>query len=55
MTFHYRIRHCPPDPGYYGFAVVRWTLDAIGILLISAAMLAATLLAIVLASTIQWG
>jgi hypothetical protein len=32
------MRHCQPDAGEYGFAFVRWTLSAIAILIVSAAM-----------------
>ena len=41
MTFHhsYPVHHYPPDPGNSGFAFVRWTLNAIAILLVGATML----------------
>lgn len=40
MTFHhpYRVRHFPLDAGEYGFAIVRWTLNAIAILIVSSAL-----------------
>jgi hypothetical protein len=46
VTFHhfYRVSHCPPDTGNYGFAFVRWTLNAIAILTVSAAMLMGTVI-----------
>jgi hypothetical protein len=40
VTFphRYRARYSPSDAGDYGFAFVRWTLTAIAILIVSAAM-----------------
>jgi hypothetical protein len=34
----YRVRRCPSDVGDYGFAFIRWTLNAIAILMVSVAM-----------------
>jgi hypothetical protein len=40
VTFHhpYRVRHFPLDAGEYGFAIIRWTLNAIAILIVSSAL-----------------
>ena len=40
MTFHqpYRVRLYPTDAGEYNFAFVRWTLNAIAILMMSSAL-----------------
>jgi hypothetical protein len=40
MTFHqpYRVRHYPTDAGEYNFAFVRWTLNAIAILIVSSVL-----------------
>ena len=46
VSFHhsYSVRHCPPDTDNYGFAFVRWTLKAIAILTVSAAILMGTVI-----------
>ncbi len=53
VSFHhpYRLRHCPPDPGEHSFAFIRWTLNAIAILIVSAAVF----IGIAISSTIHWG
>jgi hypothetical protein len=40
VTYHhpYRVRHFPSDADEYGFAFVRWTLNAIAILIVSSAL-----------------
>jgi len=40
MTFRqpYRVRRYPTDAGEYNFAFVRWTLNAIAILMVSSAL-----------------
>ena len=41
MTFHQpygRLRHYPTVAGEYGFAFVRWTLNAIAVLIVSSAL-----------------
>jgi hypothetical protein len=52
MTHHhpYRVRHCPLDAGEYGFAFIRWTLNTIAILIVSAAMF----IGLVISSAIHW-
>ena len=52
MGFHrpYRVRHYPLDVGEYSFAFVRWTLNAIAILIVSAAIF----INIAIFSTMHW-
>lgn len=52
MTHHhpYRVRHCPLDAGEYGFAFIRWTLNTIAILIVSAAMF----IGLVISNAIHW-
>lgn len=53
MAFHhpFRYRHYQPDPGEYAFALVRWTLNAIAVLIASTVIFTG----FVLSSTIHWG
>ena len=50
MTFHhaYHVRHYPRD---VGFTFIRWTLGAIAILIVSAAMV----IGFVISNSIYWG
>jgi hypothetical protein len=52
VAFHrpYRVRHYPLDVGEHSFAFVRWTLNAIAILIFSATIF----IRIVIFSAIHW-